>query len=196
MADRLSLSLWLRGGAAQNQLRRFEKLLRLFPYSKLSTGDSILRILAMDFSQPPVTESRLEAGFDPGEVARLAGEFLNPDSGFEFITTWDLWRFDGRDWQLAPAVVSIFCFGPEFQSEEGEHLRIDFGDERQFLPQPDQKGFAMVQSNIRSLLQLVHQIENELPVDRRQLWSESGDNFADKLKVALGEAAGHLAGPH
>jgi hypothetical protein len=40
----------------------------------------------------------------------------------------------------------------------------------------------MGQSNLRSLLHLVNQLEATLPVEKRHLWSESGANFADLLK--------------
>jgi hypothetical protein len=43
----------------------------------------------------------------------------------------------------------------------------------------------MIQSNITSLLKLVHDLDDALPVDTRRLWSESGENFSDKLHQAL-----------
>jgi hypothetical protein len=43
----------------------------------------------------------------------------------------------------------------------------------------------MIQSNIQSLLKLVHDLDDALPVETRRLWSESGDNFSDKLHQAL-----------
>jgi hypothetical protein len=43
----------------------------------------------------------------------------------------------------------------------------------------------MVQSNIKSLLKLVHDLDDALPVETRRLWSESGENFSDKLHQAL-----------
>jgi hypothetical protein len=54
------------------------------------------------------------------------------------------------------------------------------------LPQPEAgDSFLPVQSNIRSLLHLVHELDNTLAVERRRLWTESGDNFAEKLQDAL-----------
>jgi hypothetical protein len=46
----------------------------------------------------------------------------------------------------------------------------------------------MVQSNIKSLLKLVHDSDDALPVETRRLWSESGDNFSEKLHHALASA--------
>jgi hypothetical protein len=45
----------------------------------------------------------------------------------------------------------------------------------------------MQQSNLRSLLHLVGDIEKALPLDRRQVWSESGANFAAILQQAVGQ---------
>ena len=55
-----------------------------------------------------------------------------------------------------------------------------------FLPQvelPD--NMKMAQANIRSLLKLVHDVDTALQVDRRRLWSESGENFSERLQEAL-----------
>ena len=46
-----------------------------------------------------------------------------------------------------------------------------------------------IQSNIKSLLKLVHDLDDALPVETRRLWSESGENFSEKLQQAL-QAAG------
>jgi len=47
-------------------------------------------------------------------------------------------------------------------------------------------GLRMGQSNLKSLLHLVSDLERALDLDRRQVWSESGANFADVLKQAIG----------
>jgi hypothetical protein len=38
---------------------------------------------------------------------------------------------------------------------------------------------------VQSLLRLVHDLEEKLSVERRLLWSESGENFAEKLRESL-----------
>jgi hypothetical protein len=43
----------------------------------------------------------------------------------------------------------------------------------------------MTQSNIKSLLKLVHDLDDVLSVSKRRLWTESGENFAEKLQEAL-----------
>ena len=100
---------------------------------------------------------------------------------------WDLWQYD-VEWRLAPTGATLACFGPEFDNgaadtpSEQEHLRIDLGVDITFLPQPEIAGSGrLVESNIKSLLRLVHEIEDKLPVRRRLLAAESGENFADRL---------------
>jgi hypothetical protein len=69
-------------------------------------------------------------------------------------------------------------------------LEIEFGIDANFLPQPEVPGSPrMIESNIKSLLKLVHDLDDALPVETRKLWSESGGNFADKLHQALTDAA-------
>jgi hypothetical protein len=57
-----------------------------------------------------------------------------------------------------------------------------------FLPQPELPNhLRMAQSNIRSLLKLTHDLDDALGGERR-LWSESGENFAEKLqRIIAGE---------
>jgi hypothetical protein len=47
-----------------------------------------------------------------------------------------------------------------------------------------------VQSNIRSILHLADDLEEALTVERRLLWSESEDNFAERLMLLLDEPPG------
>jgi hypothetical protein len=67
-------------------------------------------------------------------------------------------------------------------------LRIDFGIDTHFLPQVDlPKHLFMARSNVRSLLHLVHELDRTLVAESRRLWTESGENFSDKLREALDE---------
>ncbi len=114
-----------------------------------------------------------------------APKFQNADMCYELETAWDLWHWDG-DWKLAPSRVLIICYGPEFERDGDENLRIDFGLDEQFLPGAGgPEGMRMLRENIQSLLRLVHDLDGRLKVEHRQLWSESGENFADLLQSAL-----------
>jgi hypothetical protein len=145
----------------------------------------------------------------------VAKDFQNADACYRLETWWDLWQFD-TDWKLAPARVALCCFGPEFNQSPasvpalhdpqrppvivfpypqddaaiGCALEIEFGIDANFLPQPDLPDSPrLIESNIKSLLKLVHDLDDALPVETRRLWSESGENFAEKLHQALTDVA-------
>ena len=56
MPDQLYLSLWLNGFTEHNMLRHYEKLLKLFPVSKLARSPSLFTVIALQYSEPPVFE--------------------------------------------------------------------------------------------------------------------------------------------
>jgi len=185
MADQLYLSYWLRGFGELGMLPQFERMLAAFPYSKLARTDAVLRVHAVGYHEPPLLETAMPAPADASTVVQLAGEFRNADCCYELSADWDLWRRDGG-WKLAPSRVILSCYGEEFEHQPDDHLRIDFGLEDQFLPAPGERDAApMIRANIQSLLRLVHDLDGLLPMERRQLWSENGENFANRLQNAL-----------
>ncbi|MGP0071748.1 MAG: hypothetical protein ACLPWF_07430 [Bryobacteraceae bacterium] len=216
MADQLFLSYWLRNYSDSTMLRNYEKLLRLFPFSRLTSQASTFKIMAVDVSEPVVAEIPYPPPVPIEDVLAVAKDFQNADACYRLETWWDLWQFSteqaNAEWKLAPSRVALCCFGPEFnQSPSGlpdSHetqqtpviafpnpaedaalgcaLEIEFGIDANFLPQPDLPDSPrMIESNIKSLLKLVHDLDDALPVETRRLWSESGENFAEKLHQAL-----------
>jgi hypothetical protein len=215
MADQLFLSYWLRNYNDSTMLRNFEKLLRLFPFSLLGQQASTFKIMAVDANEPVVAEIPYPPPVPIDDVLAVAKDFQNADACYRLETWWDLWQYEG-DWKLAPARVALCCFGPEFnQNPSGDltghdaqrssviafpnpnedaafgcALEIEFGIDANFLPQPDiPDSPRMIESNIKSLLKLVHDLDDALPVETRRLWSESGENFAEKLHQALTRVA-------
>ena len=187
MADQLYLSYWIAGFSGHNMLRYWEKALRLFPVSRLNRNPSTLRITPVDETQPVLYEQAFAPGFTPEEVIAAAQGFHHADCCYQFDTSWDLWQHE-QDWALQPSRVSLACFGPEFERDLGEDLRVDFGVDANFLPRTDvSNSLAMGQSNIRSLLKFVHDLDNALGTPRRQLWTESGESFAERLQNVLSE---------
>jgi hypothetical protein len=194
VADHLYYSCWLRGYSPLTMLRQFGKALDLFPFSPQNPGDSILRIQAVSWAEPPLVERAFLDPIDPKAVIEEAGEFLHDDSAYSLETWWGLWKFD-KDWTLGPARVTLHCFGPRFQDTplgdnegRGEHIRLDFGPDTWFLPQAElPNGSWYARSNLKGLLKLVHSLDEGLPVERRALWTESGGNFADRLREAAEE---------
>jgi len=166
-------------------LRHFEKLLQLFPFSRLAQSSSTFKVIPINYNEPSVLEVEMPPPIVVPDVVAAAKDFQNGDSCYRLETWWDLWRFDA-DWKLLPTRVALCCYGPEFEREGAEHLGIEFGIDAHFLPQPDiPNSIRTVQSNIKSLLKLVHDLDDALPVETRQLWSESGENFSEKLHQAL-----------
>ena len=186
MSDRLFLSCTVRGFNETNLLRHFTTFLEQFPFSKLAQRGPVLRIYAVEHAEPPVFERELLLGATPDEMTAVAREFAKPDCCVEIDAAWDLWQYRD-DWSLLPAAVTLACYGPRFESDEPRQLQIEFGLDALFLPNPSREGsLRMGESNLRSLLHLVNDISKELPLTSRQLWSESGANFAEMLAETLG----------
>jgi hypothetical protein len=176
----------MRGFTEANMLRHFEKLIGLFPYSRLAQRGPVLRVYALERVEPPQMEQEFSRQAQPSAIVSAAREFAQADSCVEVDGFWDLWQFDD-EWKLAPAEVTLLCLGPQFENESDDHLRIEFGPDARFLPIPGIEGsLRMGQSNLRSLLHLVGEIEKNLPLEKRKLWSESGANFAELVAERLG----------
>ncbi len=174
-------------------MRQFERLLRLVPFSQREQPQSIASIQAVSSTEPALLERPFNGPIDVSEVMATFQEYSGADVAYSLESWWDLWQFDG-DWKLVPSRLIIACFGPEFDSGTGtpssaggqEDLRIDFGVDSYFLPLPEIPGSArLVESNIRSLLRLVHELDSALPVHKRKLQTESGENFAERLQATL-----------
>jgi hypothetical protein len=195
VTDQLSLSIWLERGSRTNRLKHFEKLLRLFPFSQREEqGQSTVCVQAVSVTEPSLLESPINGPLDVDEVLTAMAGYSGDDIAFSVESWWDLWQYEG-DWKLAPARVQLACFGPDFDNGterllgEQEDLRIDFGVDSSYLPRPELTGSGrMTESNIKSMLRLVHELDSALPVAQRRLETESGENFADRLQEVLGSS--------
>lgn len=194
MTDQLSLSIWLHRHAQSNRLRQFQKLLRLFPFSQREQPQSTVSILAIDVTEPPLLEKAMNGPVDIADIDAILSDYKGDDIAYQVESWWDLWQFED-DWNLKPARVMLSCFGPAFDNgtarETGaqEDIRIDFGVDSNYLPGSAPGGARMVESNVKSLLRLVHELESALPVERRMLQTESGENFANRLQQVLSASA-------
>jgi len=194
VTDQLSLSIWLNRNGRTNRVRQFEKLLRLFPFSHRPQPQSSISIHAISSTEPPLLEKPVNGPVDIAEIMMVLQEYAGDDIACRVDTWWDLWRYE-QEWAISPSRVSLSCFGPEFDNgteldtADQEDLRIDFGLDSKFLPQPNVPGSAkLVEANVKSLLRLVHELDSALAVQTRRLETESGENFADRLQHALTES--------
>jgi len=183
--DRLYFSCWVRNWNESNMLRHFQKLAELFPFSRLAMRGPELRVYAIEHVEPPQIAQEFTPGTDPRIMIETAREFMHDDCVCEIDAAWDLWQFD-TEWKLAPAGVTLSCFGPVFDNDVGDHLRVDFGLESLYVPDPHiEGGLRTGQSNLKSLVHFIHEIERALPLERRNLWSESGESPAELITKAL-----------
>jgi len=193
VTDQLYLSIWLPEALGSWRTRYFEKILSLIPFSQREQGQSTLTVQAIDVTEPPLLERPMNGPFQLSDVVALLRDYEGDDVAYKLESWWDLWVYSGEDWQIAPARIAISAFGPKFDNggtlemAAQEDLRIDFGVDTAFLPDPDLTGSGkLIESNIKSLLHLVRQVEEALPVEKRVLETESGQNFAEKLTQILG----------
>jgi hypothetical protein len=191
VTDQLFLSIWLRRPSKVNRVRHFEKLLRTFPFSQREQPQSVISIYGVAATEPPLLERPVNGPVDISDIMTTFGDYTGDDVAYELESWWDLWQFE-QDWKLAPSRVVLSCFGPEFDNgtetdfASQEDFRIEFGVDTNYLPRADVPGSArMIQSNVRSLLRLAHELDSALPVDRRSLQTESGENFAERLQQVL-----------
>jgi hypothetical protein len=189
MTDQLSLSIWLDNTARAKRLEQFEKLLRLFPFSQRPQGQTTVSVQAVDSTEPPLLERPMNGPIEVEDVLETLQDYTGEDVAQRVESFWDLWQYLDENWVLAPARVALICQGPEFDNnteqamEDQEQLRIEFGVDTNYLPQPEIAGSArLMESNLRSLLRLVHELDSTLPVRKRRLETESGENFAERLQ--------------
>lgn len=188
MPDRLYLSLWLRDFRQEEVLDRFARLLRTFPFSRLRPGISFLKVQAIGEGEPPLLEQAFSAPPDIEQVLEMAAEFDQPDCALTVEGWWELWEWKDH-WRLLPSQAVLSCYGPLFENDLGDHLRVELGLEAQFLPRPSLPQAArMARSNLRSVVRLAEELQKALPVERCRLWSDSGENFAALADAALADA--------
>ena len=191
MTDQLYLSIWLDRQGRGSRVKQFLKLLRVFPFSQREQPQSLIAVQAISETEPPLLERPLNGPLDLPELELAIRDYSGDDIAYRVDSWWDLWTYTD-DWSLTPNRVSLYCFGPEFDNgtersaAEQEDLRIDFGVDSAYLPQPEIQGSGkLIESNIRSVLRVVHELDNTLDVEKRRLETESGENFADRLEVVL-----------
>src|SRR5436305_11703835 len=93
MADQLYLSYWLSNYSEQNMLRYYERVLRLFPFSRLARQPSTFKVSAVDETEAPVLEIPLPPPVKIEDVISAAKDFQNPDCAYRLESWWDLWQF-------------------------------------------------------------------------------------------------------
>jgi hypothetical protein len=154
----------------------------------------------ISWNEPPfyqrVYEEDEVAESAPERAVAEALEVLHDDFAYEFELKWDLWipeAVGGLDpiWKLEPIVVRVVGFAPEFDEqafEQNGQVRIDFGLDTPYLLEDfelDEVGAEHVKRNVQKLVDVTNSIQEKCGISSRLLWSESGENLAQKLIARL-----------
>ncbi len=192
MPDRVFLDLWF--GPAADALARLRRALPLFPFSGRRSGIAALRILALDWSQPPLLDAAYPEGLPLDELwpafePYQSAEHRFDDLAFELTAYWDLWHFDQTAWSRQPAPVLIAAWGENFdpggRDPEAGQVRLEWADSGLFLADNapwNRATHQRIRANIESLLDFVGQLE-PAGLTQRRLSTESGWDLAQQLQA-------------
>jgi hypothetical protein len=193
LADSLYLSLWFHGFELDEMMPRALAVMRQFPFSAQQPGISYVAMHPVSWNEPTVFEQRFRPGVPPEEAVLLASDLLHEDYAYLFEAFWDLWIFapDQQEWSLQPSLVKFLVHGVEFEEgafqREG-HIQVDFGIDSPFLQDEVQligEAEARVRVNVQKLVEFTSKAEKASGASGRLLWSESEENFAQKLIARL-----------
>jgi hypothetical protein len=193
VADALFLSLWFPSFELDEMLPRTLAVMRQFPFSGLQPGISYVAMHPVSWNEPTIFEQRFRPGVPPEEAVLLASDLLHEDYAYLFEAFWDLWVLspDRREWVLQPSLVKFLVHGVQFEEEiyqhEG-HVEVDFGIDSPFLQDEVQltsEAETRVRANVQKLVEFTNKAEKSSGASGRLLWSESEENFAQKLIARL-----------
>jgi hypothetical protein len=201
MADQLYLSLWYSNFRFVELPAALNKVMRQFGSVSGHERVRAATVYPLGWNESPVYQ-RVYDEKDAADMASTenaiaeATELLHEDYAYEFEMTWELWVADGGGdldaaWKKEPRVVRITGFGPEFDEgafEQNGQIRIDLGSDAPFLQEEvelDQQSAGYVKENVQKLVDLTTAMQKGAGAASRLLWSESGENLAQKLIARL-----------
>jgi hypothetical protein len=193
MADPLYLSLWFPNLQLDDALPRALAVMRQFPFSAQFPGVSYVAIQPVSWSEPSILEQRYNPGIPPERAVLVAADLLHEDYAYLFEASWDLWfpSEDGQESTQRPSLVKFIVHGPEFDEGVYElegHIKIEFGLDSPFLQEEVEmtsEAEGRVKSNVKKLVDFTNNLEKNSGANARLLWSESEENFAQKLIARL-----------
>lgn len=199
VADSLHLSLWYPNLRLDSLGPLTAKVLAQIARHGGSANIYSVTVTPIRWSESPVFQRIYGDGERSAPLPMAlaeAFESLHDDFAYEFQVRWELWEpetADGLDaiWRREPRLVTVAAFGPEFEDgcydQEG-HIRVDFGTDSAFLVEDselDAEAALRIRENVQQLVDVTAAIERESGASGRLLWSESGDNLAQKLLERL-----------
>lgn len=200
MADRLYLSLWFPNFRLSALAPALVSVLRQFAVDGGTGRVHAAAAYPLSWNEAPAyqriyEEDEVEESA-PERAVAAATELLHDDFAYEFEVFWDLWKTElvgGLDptWKLEPVTVRVVGFGPEFDEgayEQNGHIRVDFGLDSPFLQEEvnlDPMAAEYVKRNVERLVDMTSAIQEKCGISSRLLWSDSGENLAQKLIARL-----------
>lgn len=193
MADPLYLSLWFPSFDVEEMLPRALAVMQQFPFSATQPGISYVALHPVSWDEATVLEQRFRPGIAPAEAAQIASDLLHEDYAYLFEAFWDLWILaeDGKQWALQPSRVKFLVHGLEFDEgayQQDGHIQVDLGLDTPFLHEDVQltsEAEARVRANVQKLVEFTTKAQQNSGASGRLLWSDSEENFAQKLIARL-----------
>ena len=189
MADSLYFSLWFSDFGPAEMLVRALSVMRQFPFSATLPGIMYYALHPVGWNEPTILEQPFLPGATPEAAIAVAADMLHDDYAYVFEANWDLWTPENPqgDWTLAPSTVRIIVRGEEFEDGEAKtqgEVQLDFGLDTPFLHEELQltdEVESRVRANVQMLVDFINRVEKSAIANTRLLWSESGENLAQKL---------------
>jgi hypothetical protein len=196
VADRLYLSLWFPNFRLAALAPALVAVIKQFGVSRVHAASAY----PISWNEPPffqrVYEEAEVAESAPERAVTEALEILHDDFAYEFELKWDLWVAEtvgGLDplWKQEPVTVRVVGFAPQFDEqafEQNGQVRVDFGPDTPFLLEEldlDEIAAEHVKRNVQKLVDVTNAIQENCGISSRLLWSDSGENLAQKLIARL-----------
>ena len=188
MADILYYSLWYKDFEMIEMLPHALPALQQFVPSKSLPGISQIAIHPISWNEPTILEQRYRPGISPEAAIVAAADLLHEDYAYAFESNWDLWAPQSSgEWIQQPTPVRFIVRGDEFEEGEAKtqgEIQVDFGLDVPFLHEElhlTEELESRVRTNVQLLVDFIHRVEKNAGTATRLLWSESGENLAQKL---------------
>lgn len=193
MPDPLYLSLWFSDFTGPAMLPHMLAVLQQFPFSPQRPGITYAAVQPVSWNEASIVERRFSPGIEPAEAVVIAADLIHDDYAYTFDAYWDLWTPEegGRQWREIPSLVKFIVQGVEFddgaQRETG-HIEIDLGLDSLFVQENVEltdETQARIRDNLARLVEFAGKAQMNTRATSRRLWSESDENFAQKLIARL-----------
>jgi hypothetical protein len=204
MADQLYLSLWYPNFKLIGLPSALEKVMAQFAAVGGAARVKAAAAYPISWNEPAVYQRVYDENLgeeedeaaSPRQAIQAAMEILHEDFAYEFELTWELWVPEiggglNPVWKREPRVVRVVGYGPEFDEgafEQNGQVRVDFGTDTPFLYEEldlGPEGAAHVKQNVQLLVDFTNGVQRHGGISTRLLWSESGENLAQKLIARL-----------